>query len=71
MIDHFRNQYIRLGENIKKHRMNRGWSQNDLAKRCSVNVAKISKIENAREDLMFSTILELTSGLEISLSEQV
>lgn len=69
MKDHFTKYYTQLGSNIKKARLNRGWSQNELAKRCSVNAAKISKIENAREDIMLSTILEITLALEVSLGE--
>lgn len=42
------------------------WSQDELARRCdTVNSAKISKMENAREDYNFITLLEVCDALNI------
>jgi transcriptional regulator with XRE-family HTH domain len=69
MKDNFIKHHINLGKRIKELRLRQNWSQHELAKRCSVNSAKISKIENAREDLMFSTILEISVALDVPLKE--
>ena len=69
MKNNFKIHYISIGYNVKEIRLKKGWSQNELAKRCSVNTAKISKIENAREDYMLSTLLEIATALEVSLKD--
>ncbi|TZF86162.1 helix-turn-helix transcriptional regulator (plasmid) [Pedobacter sp. BS3] len=68
MKDEFRNYYVRIGINLRKARVKKNWTQDELANRCSVNSAKISKIENAREDYMFSTLIELCKALDIDVS---
>lgn len=61
--------YISVGDKVRGERQKQRLSQEQLASRCSVNTAKISGIENARRDFMFSTILELAKGLGIDLKK--
>jgi len=69
MKDEFLAEYKIIGVNIRRFRDKLNYSQDDLASRCSVNRAKISKIENAREDYMFSTLLEVCKALGKTLQE--
>lgn len=69
MKDDFKQYYELIGNNVREIRIKKGWTQDDLAKRCSVNSAKISKIENARVDYMLSTIIEIAAALEIPLKD--
>ena len=65
----FKNLYIQIGKNVKFLRNQLGWSQDELASHCSVNRAKISRIENAKADYLLSTLLELCKALRTNLDE--
>ena len=71
MKDLFKNDYEIVGENVRAIRKGLGLTQDELAQRCAVNSAKISKMENARTDYMFSTLLEVCSGLKCDLADLV
>ncbi|WGQ10431.1 helix-turn-helix transcriptional regulator [Pedobacter gandavensis] len=71
MKDLFKNDYEIVGENVRAIRKALGLTQDELAQRCSVNSAKISKIENARTDYMFSTLLEICEGLKCDLIDVI
>ena len=40
--------YITLGKNVRKYRLIRGFSQEELAGKCSCSNSHIGQIENAR-----------------------
>ncbi|KGE13522.1 helix-turn-helix domain-containing protein [Sphingobacterium deserti] len=62
--------YSRIGNNLKKARTELKLSQEQLAKRTSkIDRSKISDIENAKEDFMFSTLLELANALDVDVEE--
>lgn len=62
--------YFNIGQNVRKYRTLRGWRQQDLADRCEgITREKVSKIENAYQDYMFSTLLEVCNALDKSLDE--
>lgn len=69
MKDDFKQHYELIGNNVREIRIKKGWTQEDLANRCSVNSAKISKIENAREDFMLSTLIEIAKALNVNLKD--
>lgn len=58
-----------IGENVRRLRLTKGWTQVELATRCSVNAEQISRIENARRDYMHSTLLEVCEALGVSIQE--
>jgi len=61
-----------IGKNVRHFRISRGLSQQALAVLCDkIDRSKISDIENAKEDFMMSTLLEICEGLEISLNEVI
>lgn len=55
----------RLGENVRKARVERGWTQEELADRTGLAVVQISRIERGRREVRLSTIVRLLDGLEI------
>lgn len=61
--------FITIGENIRRIRTEKGFSQQDIANRCDVDRAKISSIENAKEDFVFTTLLEIANALEVNVAE--
>jgi len=69
-VDRFKRIYTSIGKNVKRYRNEKGWTQQDLADQCRrVTRAKVSKIENAYEDYMFSILLEVCDALGRTLSE--
>lgn len=70
MINKYKNIYQRIGDNLKKERKKAVLTQNQLAEKTArLDKSKISNIENAKEDFMFSTLLELTNALEIEIEQ--
>lgn len=70
MINKYKNIYQRIGDNLKKERKKAVLTQNQLAQKTArLDKSKISNIENAKEDFMFSTLLELTNALEIEIEQ--
>lgn len=68
-LDH-KKYYIIIGKNVKRFRKEQGLSQQELANICDrVDRSKISDIENAKEDFMLSTLLEICIALKIGLTE--
>ncbi|WP_442587764.1 helix-turn-helix domain-containing protein [Pedobacter sp. AW31-3R] len=64
--------YRTIGENIRRIRLEQQLSQQRLADNCDkVDRAKISDIENAKEDFMFSTLLDVCDALHIQLAELI
>lgn len=70
MTNKYSEIYKRIGRNLKRERKKSNLTQEKLAaKTAKVDASKISNIENAREDFMFSTLLELANGLKIDVDE--
>ncbi|OOQ60075.1 hypothetical protein BC343_27085 [Mucilaginibacter pedocola] len=65
MKEKFLKQYETIGKNVRFLRIKKGWTQDELAHRCSINAAQVSRIENARRDYMYSTLLEVCEALEV------
>jgi transcriptional regulator with XRE-family HTH domain len=57
----------KFGEHLKYLREKKGLSIRELASLCDVDYGKISKLENNKANLTFTTLLELADGLEMSL----
>ena len=68
MIEKYENYYKKVGKKIKALRKEKGWSQQELATHCDkVDRAKISDMENAKEDFMFSTLLDIENAFGKSI----
>ncbi len=71
-MQEFNTIYSTIGDNIKKYRLEKGWTQQDLANRCkSTNREKISRMENSRSDYMLSTLLDVCEALGLELGSLV
>ncbi len=55
-----------LGENIKRLRRDKGWTQGQLAKKSNLGLNLISKLERNATDPKISTIYKLINALECS-----
>ncbi|EAV3945068.1 helix-turn-helix domain-containing protein [Salmonella enterica] len=53
-----------IGENLKRLRRDKGWSQTELANKSKIGLAQISKIEKDKTDPKLSTIYQLINALE-------
>jgi transcriptional regulator with XRE-family HTH domain len=71
MKEKFKAHFEIVGSNIKRLRTEKGWSQDELASRCTVNREKISRIENAKRDYMHSTLLEVCEGLGVDIKDVI
>jgi transcriptional regulator with XRE-family HTH domain len=60
---------IKLGQNLRKFRLKKNLSQDNLAKILDVDRAYISNIENGRMNPTLSTLEKIAKALEISSSE--
>lgn len=59
-----------IGENIKKRRIELGWSQRELAKRAGYkDNSTIAKIENGKVDLPQSKIVMFSEVLDVSIAD--
>jgi len=59
----------KLGENLRKLRLQKKLSQGDLAKALNVDRAYISNIENGRMNPTLSTLEKIAKALNISSSK--
>lgn len=61
--------YIKsIGENVRRHRLIKGLSQDDLGKRAKLSPGHISEIENGiRKSIQARTVKKLARGLEVSI----
>jgi transcriptional regulator with XRE-family HTH domain len=67
MKEKYLKHYAIIGNNVRELRLSKGWTQVELANRCSVNAEQISRIENARRDYMHSTLLEVCEALGVNI----
>lgn len=72
MINKYQIIYQRVGSNLKKERKNAKLTQAQLAEKTTkLDGSKISDIENAKEDYMFSTLLEIANGLGVDIEKLI
>jgi len=65
MTEKEKKRLVKIGDNLRKIRESMEYSQEDLASRCTVERAKISKIENATANHYITTLIEIAYGLNI------
>lgn len=69
-IEKHQGVYKRVGENIRAFRKTAKLTQEQLAdKSPKLDRAKISDMENGKEDFMFSTLLEIANGLNVDVEK--
>ena len=60
-----------LGENIRTHRRNMGWSQEKLAEKANLHRNYIGDIERGEENVSVDTLMRIATVLKVTLSELV
>ena len=70
MQENFIEIYKKIGSSIRNKRKEKGLTQQQLAEKISkLDRAKISDIENGKEDFYFVTILKICEALEMDVKE--
>lgn len=65
MVDIHSEEYI-LGQNIRKYRLKKGWSQKQLSDAVDIDRADISKYENGTKgEIGFKTLKKFATALEV------
>ncbi len=59
----------KLGENLKRIRIEKNMSQGDIARALEVDRGYISNIENGKQNPTLSTITKLANALSVSADE--
>ncbi len=54
-------------EEIRKARLEKGWSQQELAKKSGLTQSHVSRVEQGKIDLRFSNLIELSRVLDLEL----
>jgi transcriptional regulator with XRE-family HTH domain len=58
-----------LGENIRTHRRNMGWSQEKLAEKSDLHHNYIGDIERGEENVSVDALMRIATALRICLSD--
>ena len=59
----------KVAARLVKLREERGLSQRALSARCGIDFGKISRVENAKANLVVTTLIELAQGLGVHPKE--
>ncbi len=57
-----------LGQQIRRHRKTRGWSQQKLAQHAGTDARQISRIETAAHEPKLSLLLTVIAALDLDLA---
>jgi transcriptional regulator with XRE-family HTH domain len=58
-----------IGIRVSAMRRSRGWSQNDLARRCRVTRGLVGQMERGTLNFSLRTLLPIAKGLETTVAE--
>lgn len=53
-----------FGENVRRSRQERGWTQEDLAAKTNLAVVQVSRIERGKREIRLTTLVRLLDGLD-------
>ena len=62
---------MRIGENLRKAREDRGWSQEELAFEAGVHRTYVGGVERAEYNVTVLTLLRFTKALGITLQDSL
>jgi transcriptional regulator with XRE-family HTH domain len=60
---------LKLGKRVRALRLDRGWTQEELAHRSGLNRSYMSDVERGRSNVSLSTLQKIARPLGISLAE--
>jgi DNA-binding XRE family transcriptional regulator len=66
---HVQQLLLKLGKRVRALRLDRGWTQEELAHRSGLNRSYMSDIERGRSDVSLSTLHKIARPLGIPLAE--
>jgi transcriptional regulator with XRE-family HTH domain len=55
----------RFGANVRQARLDRGWTQEDLAGKTRLATVQISRIERGKREIRLTTLVRLIDSLEV------
>jgi transcriptional regulator with XRE-family HTH domain len=56
----------RFGANVRKARLARGWTQEDLAERAGLASVQVSRIERGQREVRLTTFIRLVRALGVA-----
>lgn len=60
---------LKFGKRVRLLRLDRGWTQEELAHRTGLNRSYMSEVERGKSDVSLSTLQKIAKTLGISLAE--
>lgn len=61
--------YVSIGKQIKKNRLNRGMTQEVLAEQVNISIPHISRIENGSSSPSLQTLVDICNTLDITIDD--
>ncbi len=55
-----------FGENVRRARHERGWTQEDLSARTGLAVVQISRIERGKREIRLTTLVRLLDAFDVA-----
>lgn len=69
MVD-IQSEEYKLGQNIRKYRLAKGWSQMDLSNAVDIDRTDISKYENgSKGEMGFKTLKKIANALDVTVDQ--
>ena len=62
----YNKHFINLGNNVKKYRLQKGYTQEEFAEKINKTVNYVSLLENAHVGITVYTLIEIATALEIA-----
>jgi len=62
----YKEHFINLGNNVKKYRLERGYTQEEFAEKINKTVNYVSLLENAHIGITVYTLLEIANALKVA-----
>lgn len=60
---------IKIGEQVRSLRKEKGWSQEDLANKTDIDLSYIGYIENGKHNITVKKLLQLSIALGVKMAE--
>lgn len=60
---------MNIGNNIRKYRLTKGWSQEQLAQECDLHRTYIGAVERGEKNITILNLLKIKEKLEVRLEE--
>jgi len=60
---------MKIGKNIRMYRMNKGWSQEELAHECDLHRTYIGSIERGERNITILNLLKIKEKLGVTLEK--